>query len=173
MRIFLTGFMAAGKSTVGRELAARLGGRFVDLDSAIEKRAGASVRTIFARDGEAHFRRLEREELARVAPAGSDPLVVATGGGTITDDGNRRIMAENGTIVWLDPEFAVLSSRLKGAPAGERPLFRDLDEARRLLERRRSAYRRADLHLEITAAEDPRQVAARILDLLSDPKCDT
>ena len=173
MRVFLTGFMASGKTTVGRALARLLEARFVDLDRAIEERAGASVREIFGRDGEEGFRRLEREELARVVAAGDDPLVVATGGGTIVDERNRRLMAENGRIVWLDPGFEVLSTRLTRAAAGERPLFSDREQARRLLERRLGAYRRADIRLEIAAAEGPHQVASRILDRLSDPKCDT
>lgn len=173
MRIFLTGFMAAGKTTVGRELAALLGASFIDLDRAIEEHAGASVAEIFSRDGEDGFRRLEREALERVTAAGADPLVVATGGGTMTDERNRRLMAESGLVVWLDPDFEVLSDRLTRAVAGERPLFHDPEQARRLLERRRGDYRHADVHLRIEATEDPRGVASRILERLDDPTCDT
>lgn len=173
MRIFLTGFMAAGKTTVGRELAALLAAPFVDLDREIEERAGASVAGIFARDGEAAFRHLERRELARITARVDDPLVVATGGGTVGDEENRRLMTENGRIVWLDPDFEVLSARLSGAAAGERPLFRDRDQARRLFERRRGDYRHADVRLQIAAAESPREVALRILDRLGGTKCDT
>lgn len=172
MRIFLTGFMAAGKTTVGRELAALLEARFVDLDGTIEEHAGASVARIFSCDGEDRFRRLERETLERVTAAGGDPLVVATGGGTMTDERNRRLMAESGLVVWLDPDFEILSDRLTRAAAGERPLFRDPQQARRLLERRRGDYRHADVRLEIAADEGPRDVAARILERLNDPACD-
>ena len=172
MRIFLTGFMGAGKTTVGRELAARLEATFVDLDQLIEERAGAGVAEIFARVGESGFRLLERRALAEVASRADDPLVVATGGGTVTDVENHRRMAACGTIVWLDADFEVLSDRL-AASAGERPLFGDPEEARRLLERRLGAYGRADVRLRLTAEEAPGEVASRILDVLDDRRCDT
>lgn len=171
MRIFLTGFMASGKTTVGRELARLLGAAFVDLDREVEERAGASVPRIFARGGEEEFRRIERRALARAAAA-EGPTVVATGGGTIVDEANYRLMAAAGRIVWLDPDFEVLSARL-AASAGKRPLYGDREQARRLLDRRRPAYRRADHRLAIAAGESPREVASRILGLLGDPPCDT
>ncbi len=173
MRIFLTGFMAAGKTTVGRELADLMKARFVDLDRVVEERAGASVRRIFARDGEARFRRLEHEALAGLTAGDEIALVVATGGGTMSDSRNRRLMADSGRTVWLDPGFEVLSARLTAAAAGERPLFRDRQQARRLLAQRREDYRQADIHVEITPGESPREVASRILERLGGDRCDT
>lgn len=127
--------MGAGKSTVGRLVARRLGWAFVDLDSEVEQRAGMSVADVFAQRGEAGFRSLESECLAaRLADgAGHDPgsaghegahgaaTVVAVGGGAVLDAGNRARIAGAGTVVWLRARPGTLAARL-GAGTG-RPLL--------------------------------------------------
>ena len=117
--IVLTGFMGTGKTTVGRQVAAWLGWRFVDLDEVIEARAGKPIGRIFAEDGEPAFRMLESQVCREFwAPAS---LVIATGGGALLDAGNRRALEAGGTIVCLDADPATLTDRLAGVPS--RPLL--------------------------------------------------
>lgn len=98
-RVFLIGFMGAGKSTVGRLLADRLGFGFVDLDAAIEARSGRSIAEIFAEDGEPAFRAMEHEALLEYA--GLKNMIVACGGGVVVDHANRAVLRESGTVVYL------------------------------------------------------------------------
>ena len=160
MKIFLTGFMGAGKTSVGEKLAARLNLPFVDLDHEIERRAGASVREIFARGGEAEFRRRELTTLAELV-AGPD-LVLAAGGGTVTVEASLRLMRERGFIVWLNPPFASIVERIGGRGKLDRPLFRDEVQAWELYRARLPAYRTCDLQVDVAAGESPEEVAARI-----------
>jgi shikimate kinase len=167
VRVFLTGFMGAGKTSVGRILAARLGWAFLDLDEEIERRAGMSVRAIFETFGEPEFRRLEAEALRQASAL--DDVVVATGGGTIAFPENARLLHSQGVTIWLNPAFSTLAARV-GAAGGfgrlDRPLFRDETQALGLYRQRLPAYRTADLTVEVGAAEAPEEVAARILLLL-------
>jgi len=98
-KIYLVGFMAAGKSTVGRSLAARLGWQAEDVDELIERRERLTVADIFARHGEPYFRRAEREMLHLLQPMRH--VVVATGGGTFADPENRAFINFDGASVWL------------------------------------------------------------------------
>lgn len=165
MRVFLTGFMGSGKTTVGGLLARRLEVPFIDLDSTIERRAGRTVREIFAEGGEPLFRRLERETLAG-SVAAEAKSVIATGGGTLTVEANRRLLAESGVSVWLDPPFAVITERIGGLGKEDRPLFRTESQALELYRRRLPVYRSADLRLGVDREESPEEVAARIALLL-------
>ena len=88
--IYITGFSGSGKTRVGREVARRLGWRFVDIDDEIVRVAGKSIERIFSAQGEAHFRRLESQCLSGVAKG--EHQVVSTGGGIIMEEGNRRVM---------------------------------------------------------------------------------
>lgn len=160
MRIFLTGFMGAGKSTVGAELARSLGWQLVDLDAEIERLAGATVREIFARQGEAEFRRRERELL--LATTIRDSVVVATGGGTLADPANLAAARRAGTVVWLHPAFETLMQRIGPLGKQDRPLFRDETAALALYRERLPQYRAADLTVEIGRDETPAEIAARI-----------
>jgi shikimate kinase len=119
--------MGVGKSTAGPVLAARLGCAFFDLDDEIEKQVGASVAEIFARDGEAGFRRLERECLEGFSQG---TAVVALGGGTIAQPGVSQLLAEWGTVVYLKATPEQLMGRL--GDGGGRPLLEGLDAAGRL-----------------------------------------
>lgn len=159
MRVFLTGFMGSGKTTVGRLLADHLGLGFVDLDTEIERAAGSTVREIFERQGEGAFRVLESRVLATVA-AGSD-AVVATGGGTVTRRPNLSLMRSSGVVVWLNPAFDTIARRIGHRGKADRPLFTDETAALALYRRRLPAYGECDLELQIAPEESPEEVAAR------------
>ncbi len=164
MRVFLTGFMGSGKTTVGRLLSERLGVPFIDLDLEIEAGAGRSVREIFAEGGEPLFRRIEREAL--VTALGAPEAVIATGGGTLTVETNRRLLAERGISLWLNPPFSVIAERIGTLGREDRPLFQTEAQALELYRSRLPFYRRADLELSIDPGETPEEVAARAALLL-------
>ena len=158
-KIYLIGFMAAGKTTVARALAARLGWRAEDVDELIEARERRTVAEIFARSGEPYFRGVEREILRLLLPLRH--AVVATGGGTFMDPENRTAMNMDGLSIWLDVPFEVLLGRL---PAdGRRPLAADREQMERLFTLRRTAYAAAHLRIDAHAAA-PDEIAERILD---------
>lgn len=167
--IFLTGFMGAGKSTVGRLLAQRLDRPLVDLDAEIERREGASTPEIFRTRGEDGFR--EAEHRALDALAESPAAVVATGGGVVLREDNQVLLRRLGTVVYLavTPDEAI--ARL-GA-AGDRPLLAGggLDAARRILGARLSLYSLTADHVVNTTGQSPAGVAETILRRLDDPDC--
>lgn len=148
--IFLIGFMGAGKTEVGRRLAPLLNRAFVDLDQAVEARARRPVAEIFASNGEAAFRRLETQEMKRLARR--SPLVVAAGGGVIEAEENRRIMKDAGRVVFLDVSFDRAVERLGPDAAAVRPLLKDPGQARALFDRRQPLYHQADL---VVSADGP------------------
>lgn len=166
MRIFLSGFMAAGKTVVGRALAERLRVPFVDLDASLERRASSSVAEIFARRGEQVFRDLEDAELARVVEI--DPVVVALGGGTLERAENLRAVRAAGVVVWLDTPRSTILSRLERARSerGTRPLAADTDRLLGLFEERGPTYEQCDHRLRPEDDETPARVAARIAELI-------
>lgn len=143
--LVLVGMMGTGKTTVGRDVAAALGRAFVDVDAEVEAEAGRTVPAIFAAGGEPAFRRLEEEALARVL-AGSDPAVVATGGGAVLEPGNRRALAPH-LVVWLRARPETLAGRLAGD--GGRPLLADGGDVDLLDRLRALAAERADLYAEV------------------------
>jgi len=117
--------MACGKTTLGRALQAATGIGFIDTDAAVEREAGMTVSDIFARYGEARFRRLESAVLARVC-AGGNRCIVACGGGTPCRSENMDMMLSHGMVVWLDADTDITVRRLLDAP-GQRPLADGLD----------------------------------------------
>lgn len=143
-KIYLVGFMAAGKTTLARALAKRLDWQAVDIDELIEQREREPVAVIFAKRGEAYFRAAERDVLAgQLAPR---HLVVATGGGTFVDAQNRAAINRDGVSVWLDVPLERLIARV---PAdGRRPLAADRASFERLYHQRRAAYEQAHLRLD-------------------------
>jgi shikimate kinase/3-dehydroquinate synthase len=165
----LTGFMGAGKTTVGRRLSELAGVPFIDLDERIEQRFGSSVREIFERQGEAAFRAAEREELERALA--SDPVILATGGGTLIFEANRDLARERGLVIWLHPSFATLVQRVGGIGKQDRPLFRDEEAAFALYRERLPAYAGSDVKVEIGAEESAEEVAQRVRLLLRERGC--
>ena len=122
MIISLIGYRGTGKSTVARPLAARLGWTAIDADDELERRAGRSIRDIFATDGEPEFRRLERETLVDLLRR--DRLVIAAGGGAILNPQTRADFGANGPVVWLQASVETIEQRLYGDPtttAARRP----------------------------------------------------
>lgn len=109
--LVLVGMMGVGKTTVGRQVAARLGWMFVDVDEQIEDRQGRTISEIFSTDGEAAFRDLERRALTEVL-ASPNRLVVAAGGGAVLDPSNREQMRERGTVIWLRAQAGELCRRI-------------------------------------------------------------
>jgi shikimate kinase len=145
-KIYLVGFMGAGKTTLAQGLARRLGWQAEDVDAIIEARERRSVVDIFARDGEPYFRALERQVIFSLLPLRH--TVVATGGGTFVDPENRAAINADGVSVWLDLPFEELLARI---PAdGRRPLATDLTQMTRLYDARRVAYEQA--HIKLDAA---------------------
>lgn len=160
-RIFLTGFMGAGKTTVGRSLATALCWSFVDLDHIIEQLAGISISSIFAERGEEVFRSLETAALKDVAT--HERVVISTGGGIVVNPLNRCLMRESGVIVHLSVHAEEAMKRLEGDTS--RPLLSGDDRFARiaaLLEERSEAYADADMIVE-TAGRSPREITQDIL----------
>lgn len=147
--IYLTGFMGAGKSVVGKELARLLRRPFIDLDLSIASAAGSSVASLFARRGEAAFRALERKALRRAARRPG--VVVALGGGALLDPRNRAVV-KKGLLVNLSCSRAELVRRLRPGRAARPLLAGGALEARvgKLLVERRDAYAGADLNVSTT-----------------------
>ena len=163
--VVLVGFMGTGKTSCGRTLATRLGCGLIDLDKYIEGKEGMSVPEIFAEKGEPYFREKEREAVREVVRRKG--AVIATGGGTITDEENFRLLKERGVIVCLTADVDTILQRT--ARRGERPML-DRQEDRRkaveeLLESRREAYGRADFSVD-TSRLSPMQAAEEIMDFL-------
>jgi shikimate kinase/3-dehydroquinate synthase len=163
--LILTGFMGAGKTCVGEELARRLGREFVDMDRVIEARQGMAVADIFAGRGEVHFRRLEAD-LCRELAARTG-IVVATGGGTLLPAANREILSASGPAVCLSASPDEILSRLEAAT--DRPLLDAGDRQGRiaaLLAERTPGYGRIPLQVDTTGLTVS-QVADRVLALVS------
>jgi shikimate kinase len=142
--VVLVGMMGAGKSSVGRRLAARLGVPFVDADSEIEQAAQMSIPEIFAKYGEAAFRSAETRVIGRLLDGG--PQVLATGGGAFMNPETRQAIGAKGVSVWLKADLDVLIRRVKRR--SDRPLLQTDDPAetlRRLLDERSPTYQQADL----------------------------
>ena len=157
-KLYLVGFMGAGKTTVARMLGRRLGWRFEDIDECIEARERRSVATIFAQQGEAYFRQQERKVLGDLLP--ERHVIVATGGGTFAEADNRALMLADGAVAWLDVPLAQVMARV---PAdGRRPLAADRVQMEQLYARRRLAY--AEAHVRIDASRPIPEVVELLLD---------
>ena len=161
----LVGFMGAGKSSVGKELARRLGTEFVDVDDRIEADAGKTIGEIFSGEGERAFRERERKA---IRDAVSVPgRVIATGGGSFLDSENRLRLKEYAPVIFLDVSPGTVLRRLSGNTS--RPLLSGEDREKtvaELMASRRSAYREADFRVN-TEDRSPDSVAETVYALLS------
>jgi shikimate kinase len=168
--------MASGKSAVGRAVAARLGWRLIDSDAELAARAGKPIPAIFADDGEAHFRALEREVIAALAgdPAlcpqcgEPRPAVISTGGGALVDERNYLALKGAGVIVCLSARPEIIAARVRRSPhkrpkllEGGKPLEERIAE---LMDERRAAYARADFTVD-TSDLSVAESAERVLEI--------
>ena len=160
--IVLVGMPGAGKSSIGRRLAARLGRPFLDADAEIEAAAGLPITEIFARYGEAHFRDGERRVIARLI-SGPEPVVLATGGGAFADARTRAAIRESGAVsIWLKCRMPTLLRRVAGRE--HRPMFLNADPAevlQRLMAARHPLYAEADIVIACTD-ESPEVTTRRV-----------
>lgn len=162
--IYLVGFMGTGKTAAGRELAKRLKWQFMDLDDLIELTEKRTIRDIFAQQGEAYFRRLEKRVLSQVSR--EKKFVVACGGGIVIDEDNVRAMKETGTVVCLAATSDVILKRTAGHI--HRPLLNIPDPGKQielLLKLRAPYYARADKTID-TSRLSVKQVVERIMKLV-------
>jgi shikimate kinase len=164
--IVLVGLMGAGKSTVGRRLAQKLGLPFRDADNEIEAAAGMSIPDIFSIHGEGYFRDGERRVIARLLQEG--PMVLATGGGAFMNEETRARIAENGISIWLRADLDVLMRRVR--KRATRPLLQNADPEgtmRQLMEKRHPIYALVDLTVESHEAPHDR-VVVEIMGVLAE-----
>lgn len=169
-RVVLSGFMGAGKTTVGRLVAARIGWTFLDADQALVDRAGMTIAELFASQGEIRFRGLEAEIVQELLRA--DRAVIALGGGTLELRATRdRLLADpDNLVVFLEASLSVSIERCQAEPgAAERPVLRDPDALGRRFESRLAFYREtARLTLQ-TAGQEPAALARRIAEAATCP----
>jgi shikimate kinase len=158
--VILVGFMGAGKSSVGRLLARRMGRCFVETDDMITAGEGRSIPAIFAERGEAYFRSLEEETVRLLALKSGD--VIATGGGLYCREGRPEALRALGTVVWLSGDFDVLYERARRM--GERPMLagRTREEVAAIYQGRETYYRQADLTVD-TTRRNTDQVVTQVL----------
>lgn len=157
-KLYLVGFMGAGKTTVAAALGRRIGWRHEDIDERIEARERRSVSAIFVQDGEGYFRQTERDVLRELLP--ERHVVVATGGGTFVDPDNRAAMLNDGAVAWLDLPLSRVIERIP--PDGRRPLAADPIQMEQLYMRRGIAY--AEAHVRIDAGKPVDEVVERLLE---------
>jgi shikimate kinase len=160
-RIYLIGFMGSGKTSIGRQLARKLGWKFIDLDKEIEQGEKRQVAEIFRENGEPYFRSLEKRYLRQASY--SNRAVIALGGGTYVDDQNRALADMTGLTVWLKVSFARLADRVK--MDGTRPKFDNQDEAERLYQDREPHYALARVHVS-TDEGSPETVVDEIIGVI-------
>ena len=159
-KLYLVGFMGAGKTTVAAALGRRLGWRTEDVDERIEARERRSVSAIFVQEGEGYFRQIEREVLRELLPQRN--VIVATGGGTFVDPDNRALMLSDGAVAWLDLPLSRVIERIPSD--GRRPLAADPIRMEQLYMHRRVAYTDAHIRIDATAPVD--ELVERLLEWL-------
>jgi shikimate kinase len=170
--IYLVGMMGAGKTTLGKSLAQRLHREFVDTDRLLVERTGVPVATIFEIEGEDGFRRRESALLAEICAA--DQCVVATGGGVVLDEGNRMLMRESGTVVYLRARVESLWERTRHDST--RPLLATPDPRERLqqlLEQRDALYCDAAHVIVDTGAQSASSLVNRVMSALREHEAAT
>ena len=157
-KLYLVGFMGAGKTTVARAIGKLTGWRVEDIDQRIEAREHRTVASIFSQQGEPYFRQLERLALGELLPLRH--VVIATGGGTFVEPDNRALMLADGAVAWLELSLAQAIERV---PAdGRRPLASDRAQMEQLFAIRQLAY--AQAHVRIDASMPVPEVVGRLLE---------
>jgi len=162
--IYLVGFMATGKTCVGREIARREKWQFADLDELIELKEKRTITDIFAQQGEAYFRRIEKNTLKEIAR--EKRFVVSCGGGIVIDPENIRIMQATGEVICLSASPAVILERSR--LCASRPLLKVVDPKKQielLLKLRQPFYRRIEKNID-TSTLTIEQVTQRVIDLV-------
>jgi shikimate kinase len=159
-QIFLVGFMASGKSTIGPLLAARLNRPFIDIDPLIEARTRRTIAELIASEGEDRFRQIETEILRETVRGES--AVIAPGGGAITRAENRELMSNRGIIVWLDTPFELCWLRIQRDQV-VRPLAPDEESARARYDQRLAIYRHNSIRIETEEIQTPDQIVDEII----------
>ncbi|SDN32475.1 shikimate kinase [Lutimaribacter pacificus] len=163
--VVMVGMMGAGKTAVGRALAARLGVPFLDSDAEIETAANMTIPEIFARDGEAFFRARETQVIERLLDTQS--CILSTGGGAFMAEGNRAMIAEKGVAVWLDAGLDLLWQRVRHKST--RPLLRTADPKATLAglyEARVPVYALADLRVAVMPRYSIEDTVERVIEVL-------
>ncbi len=161
MNIVLIGLMGAGKTTIGRKLAQRLGYHFLDMDDQIEQEAGCAISDIFEYQGETHFRALETKLLSRMRSLQN--TVISTGGGAIMTQGNLELMRQIGTVIYLKAPKEVILERVLRSQ--HRPLLKvenPTEKITSLLDERMPYYEQAD-HIVDTQNLSPHRIASQII----------
>lgn len=164
--VVMVGMMGAGKTAVGRALAARLGAPFLDSDAEIEKAAARTVHEIFERDGEPFFRQKESQVISRLLDG--ECCILSTGGGAFLAEKNREMISERGVSLWLNADLPVLWSRVKHKDT--RPLLRTGNPRGTLEEifnTRVPIYSKADLSVVSDGHASIEQMVDRVLTVLA------
>lgn len=154
--LVLTGYMGAGKTSVGRRVAGRLGRTFVDVDEVIQEQAGMTIAEIFPKKGELWFRRTEETTIRTLLDG--EPGVLALGGGALESPKTRALVARVADVVWLHVTPEVAWERVSGS---DRPLAGDRRRFVRRAGAREAGYRET-AHLEVDAGEPLEQIVARV-----------
>jgi shikimate kinase len=162
--LYILGFMASGKSTIGGVVAGQLGWSFADLDKEVEHEQGISICELFDRHGEHQFRELEADAIRRRVSRieAGEPGVLALGGGATLRHSTWDLLQNNGVTIWLDCPLEIIRRRLGDDVT--RPLARDRAGLAKLYEFRRPFYSRADFRIEVDS-DDANETAGRILRL--------
>jgi len=164
--VVMVGMMGCGKTAIGRALAAKLGIPFLDSDAEIEIAAQATIAEIFARDGEAFFRKRETEVISRLLAGPA--TILSTGGGAFLAPSNREAIAKDGVAVWLDAELDVLWERVKNKDT--RPLLRTANPRATLEEifhARTPIYKEAALHVPVQSGASIEETTDAVIKVLA------
>ncbi len=167
--IFLIGFMASGKSTIGKALSTLLGASFLDIDTEVERREGIPIHRIFSKKGEPYFRKLEATILREFGSAcGGETTIIATGGGLPCTGSNMEYMNERGITVYLKSSIDDIMSRVKHTR--ERPVYNRIGSSsglEELLRKRELHYSSAHIVIENRNDIPPQQIAEQIARILT------
>ncbi|RKY87906.1 shikimate kinase [candidate division KSB1 bacterium] len=172
-RIYITGFMGTGKTTLGEILARKLGYKFIDIDNIIEKKAGKTIKEIFDEEGASYFREIEKEALKEIL--GLKNIVVSLGGGTLIDDENLMSVKKSGKLIHLSAEPSEIWRRvkdsekkllLKGAILDESDIEKIYSRISVLIDLRKKGYNQSDFSIK-TDKKSPEEIIIDIMKFLN------